>query len=183
MLLFGRNKVPPGMHLFAACMVALVTFISAFWILAANSWMHTPVGTELADGIFGVTSWGQAIFNPSFPYRFAHMVVASFLTGSFVVAGVSAWYLLTGREVDTNRRALSMCLWLILIGARPGGDRRLSRAAIPWSINRSRSPPWKATGRLPGSMPLLLFAIPGSGGRAQPYGGGYSAPGQPDPDP
>src|SRR5690554_6741822 len=77
-LLFGRNRVPPGVHLFAACMVALGTLISTFWILAANSWMHTPEGTELVDGIFGVTSWGQAIFNPSFPYRFTHMVLASF---------------------------------------------------------------------------------------------------------
>ena len=159
-LLFGRNKVPPGMHLFSACMVALGTFISAFWILAANSWMHTPAGTELADGVFGVTSWGQAIFNPSFPYRFAHMVVASFLTGSFVVAGVSAWYLLRGREVETNRRALSMCLWLILIGAP-------AQAVIGdfHGLNTMEHQPIKIAA-IEGNwetvrgMPLLLFAIP-----------------------
>lgn len=79
--------------------------------------MHTPAGTEFRDGVFFVTSWSEAIFNPSFPYRFSHMVVASFLTGSFVVAGVSAWYLLRKREVEANRRALSMSLWLI---DRPG---------------------------------------------------------------
>lgn len=159
-LLFGRNKVPPGMHLFSACMVALGTFISAFWILAANSWMHTPVGTELADGIFGVTSWGQAIFNPSFPYRFAHMVVASFLTGSFVVAGVSAWYLLNNREVESNRRALSMCLWLILIAAP-------AQAVIGdfHGLNTMQHQPIKIAA-MEGNwdtmrgMPLLLFAIP-----------------------
>jgi cytochrome d ubiquinol oxidase subunit I len=116
-LLFGRNRVPKGVHLFAACMVALGTFISSFWILAANSWMHTPAGVELRDGVFFVTSWTEAIFNPSFPYRFMHMGLASFLTGAFVVAGVSAWYLLRGREVEVNRKGLSMCLWLILIVA------------------------------------------------------------------
>lgn len=159
-LLFGRNKVPPGMHLFAACMVALGTLISTFWILAANSWMHTPAGTELADGVFGVTSWGQAIFNPSFPYRFAHMVVASFLTGSFVVAGVSAWYLLKGREVESNRRALSMCLWLILIAAP-------TQAVIGdfHGLNTLEHQPIKVAA-MEGNwetmrgMPLLLFAIP-----------------------
>lgn len=116
-LLFGRNRVPKGVHLFAACMVALGTFISSFWILAANSWMHTPAGVELREGVFFVTSWTEAIFNPSFPYRFMHMGLASFLTGAFVVAGVSAWYLLRGREVEVNRKGLSMCLWLILIVA------------------------------------------------------------------
>jgi len=77
-LLFGRDKVPQGIHLFAAIMVAVGTFISSFWILAASSWMHTPAGVELIDGVFHVTDWGAAIFNPSFPYRFAHMGVASF---------------------------------------------------------------------------------------------------------
>lgn len=162
-LLFGRNKVPPGMHLFAACMVALGTLISAFWILAANSWMHTPLGTELVENVFSVTSWGQAIFNPSFPYRFAHMVLASFLTGSFVVAGVSAWYLLLGREVETNRRALSMCLWLILLVAPTQavvGDYH--------GLNTLQHQPVKVAA-MEGNwdtmrgMPLLLFAIPDQG--------------------
>ncbi|MGQ4877058.1 cytochrome ubiquinol oxidase subunit I [Billgrantia sp. LNSP4103-1] len=114
-LLFGRGRVPQGVHLFAAIMVALGTFISTFWILAANSWMHTPAGVELVEGTFRVTSWTQAIFNPSFPFRLAHMAVASFITGGFVVAGVSAWYLLIGRDVEANRKALSMCLWMLLV--------------------------------------------------------------------
>ncbi len=114
-LLFGRGKVPQGVHLFASLMVAVGTFISAFWILAANSWMQTPAGVAFVDGSFRVTDWGAAIFNPSFPWRFAHMVMASFLTGGFVVAGVSAWYLLIGRDVEANRKALSMCLWLLLV--------------------------------------------------------------------
>ncbi|MGE4532276.1 cytochrome ubiquinol oxidase subunit I [Halomonas sp.] len=114
-LLFGRGKVPQGVHLFASIMVALGTFISSFWILSANSWMQTPAGAELIDGRFHITDWAAAIFNPSFPWRFSHMVMASFITGGFVVAGVSAWYLLIGRDVEANRRALSMCLWLLLV--------------------------------------------------------------------
>ncbi len=114
-LLFGRGRVPQGVHLFAAIMVAVGTFISTFWILSANSWMHTPAGVEVINGVFRVTSWTEAIFNPSFPYRLAHMAMASFITGGFVVAGVSAWYLLIGRDVEANRKALSMCLWLLLV--------------------------------------------------------------------
>ena len=114
-LLFGRGRVPQGVHLFAAIMVAVGTFISTFWILSANSWMHTPAGVEVINGVFRVTSWTEAIFNPSFPYRLAHMAMASFITGGFVVAGVSAWYLLIGRDVDANRKALSMCLWMLLV--------------------------------------------------------------------
>lgn len=116
-LLFGRDRVPRGIHLFAACMVAIGTFISSFWILAANSWMHTPAGFELRDGIVHVTSWIEAIFNPSLWYRFAHVAVASLLTGAFVVAGVSGYYLLRGRVVEANRKALSMALWMILLTA------------------------------------------------------------------
>ncbi|WP_404362537.1 cytochrome ubiquinol oxidase subunit I [Marinobacter sp.] len=116
-LLFGRDKVPPWMHLVAALLVALGTLASSFWILSASSWMHTPAGTALQDGIFQVTSWNEAIFNPSFPFRLGHMVLASFLTGAFVVAGVSAWYLLRERQTEMHSRALSMCLWLILIVA------------------------------------------------------------------
>lgn len=114
-LLFGRNKVPRGTHLFAACMVAIGTFISSFWILAANSWMQTPAGVELRDGIFHLTSWGEAIFNPSFGLRFAHFALAAFLTAGFVVIGISAWYLRRGQAVISSRRALSMTVVLMAI--------------------------------------------------------------------
>ncbi|MBA6420700.1 cytochrome ubiquinol oxidase subunit I [Pseudomonas sp. 5Ae-yellow] len=159
-LLFGRNRVPKGLHLFAACMVALGTMISTFWILSANSWMHTPAGVELRDGVFFVTSWSEAIFNPSFPYRLAHMVLASFLTGSFVVSGVSAWYLLRGREVEVNRKALSMCLWLILILAP-------TQAVVGdfHGLNTLEHQPTKvaameANWETSSGVPLLLFAWP-----------------------
>ncbi|SDJ83757.1 cytochrome ubiquinol oxidase subunit I [Billgrantia gudaonensis] len=159
-LLFGRGKVPQGVHLFAALMVALGTFISSFWILAANSWMQTPAGAVLVDGQFRVTDWFEAIFNPSFPWRFAHMVMASFLTGGFVVAGVSAWYLLIGRDVEANRRALSMCLWLLLVLAP-------AQAVVGdfHGLNTLEHQPTKVAAmegnwERDSHVPLLLFAIP-----------------------
>ena len=159
-LLFGRNKVPPGVHLFAAIMVAAGTFISSFWILSANSWMQTPAGTELRDGIFHVTSWSEAIFNPSFPYRFLHMAMASFLTGGFVVAGVSAWYLLKGREVEANRKALSMCLWLLLFIAPAqlviGDFHGLNTMEHQPAKVAAMEGNWETSS----NVPLLLFAIP-----------------------
>lgn len=159
-LLFGRDKVPAGAHLFAACMVALGTFISSFWILSANSWMQTPVGTELRDGVIHVAAWSQALFSPSFIYRFAHMGLASFLTGSFVVAGVSAWYLLRQRETEANRKALSVSLWMILIlapvqavvgdfhGLNTLEHQPVKVAAMEGNWERSSG------------VPLLLFAWP-----------------------
>ena len=114
-LLFGRDKVPRGAHLFSALMVALGTFISSFWILSANSWMQTPAGVELVDGVFQIQSWGEAIFNPSFWPRFVHMGLASFLTGGFVVAGVSAWFLLRGKAKESSRKALGMTLGLLAV--------------------------------------------------------------------
>jgi cytochrome bd ubiquinol oxidase subunit I len=114
-LLFGRDKVPQGVHLFAAIMVATGTFISSFWILAANSVMQTPDGLILVKGMYHVVSWTDALFNPSFAYRFAHMGLASFLTAALVVAGVSAWFLLQKREVEANRKALSIALWFLLV--------------------------------------------------------------------
>ena len=114
-LLFGRDRVPRWVHFGAACAVAAGTLISAFWILAANSWMQTPTGYELRDGTFHVVSWWQVVFNPSFPYRFAHMVTAAFLTTAFVVAGVSAWQLLSQRAVPHGEVGLSMALGLITV--------------------------------------------------------------------
>src|SRR3989338_826848 len=159
-LLFGRDKVPPGVHLFAACMVALGTFISSFWILSANSWMQTPVGTELRDGMIHVVSWSQALFSPSFIYRFMHMALASFLTGAFVVAGVSAWYLLRKREVEVNRKALSVSLWMILLIAPTQavvGDYH--------GLNTLQHQPTKVAAmegnwERASGVPLLLFACP-----------------------
>ncbi len=114
-LLFGRTRVPRGLHVLSAIAVSAGTLISTFWILSANSWMQTPSGTELRDGLIHVTSWWDAVFNPSFPYRLAHMVVAAFLTTAFVVIAVAAWYLRRGRSVPEARTMLSMTLWLVTV--------------------------------------------------------------------
>ncbi len=99
-MLFGRNRVSPGVHFFATCMVALGTLMSAFWVLSANSFMHTPAGYRMEEGVLRVASWPQAIFNPSFPFRLAHMVTAAYLSSSFLVTAVGAWYVLKGRHTE-----------------------------------------------------------------------------------
>ncbi|WP_018274936.1 cytochrome ubiquinol oxidase subunit I [Teredinibacter turnerae] len=102
-MLFGINRVPPKLHTLATLLVALGTTMSAFWILALNSWMHTPAGFEMREGVAHVTSWWEVIFNPSFPYRLVHMLVASGLTAAFFVAGISAYRI---RKGDTKRAPL-----------------------------------------------------------------------------
>src|SRR3954466_1580417 len=99
-LLFGRKLVPPWAHFLSALMVAGGTLFSSFWILAANSWMQTPAGFEIVDGRFVPADWIEAIFNPSFPYRLAHTVVAVYLTAAFTVIGVAASYLRRGRHAE-----------------------------------------------------------------------------------
>jgi cytochrome bd ubiquinol oxidase subunit I len=105
-MLFGRDRVSEGVHLFATLMVAAGTTLSAFWILSLNSWMQTPAGYEIIEGRFHATSWLGVIFNPSFPYRLVHKLLASTLTASFLIAGLSAWQLLRGTANTGTRRAL-----------------------------------------------------------------------------
>jgi len=93
-MLFGMNRVPSWMHVLSTVMVACGAVVSAFWILALNSWMQTPAGQVEADGQLVAGSWLAVIFNPSFPFRFAHMLLASGITAAFLVAGLSAWRLL-----------------------------------------------------------------------------------------
>ncbi len=93
-MLFGRGRVSERMHLIATFLVAFGTTMSAFWILSLNSWMQTPAGYEIVNGKFFATDWWAIVFNPSFPYRFTHMLIASGLTASFLVAGVSAWQII-----------------------------------------------------------------------------------------
>ncbi len=90
-MLFGKDRVSNRMHLLASAMVAFGTSLSAFWILSLNSWMQTPQGYEIIDGVFHVTSWMEVIFNPSFPYRLAHMLLACLITAAFLVTGISSW--------------------------------------------------------------------------------------------
>ncbi|MGZ5929069.1 MAG: cytochrome ubiquinol oxidase subunit I, partial [Rhizomicrobium sp.] len=116
-LLFGRKLVPQWMHFGSALLVAFGTLLSSFWILSTNSWMQTPAGYSVADGIYSPEDWAAVIFNPSFPYRFTHMVAGAYLTTAFVVIGTGAWYLLRGREQEPARMMMSMGLWFILIVA------------------------------------------------------------------
>ena len=114
-MLFGWNRVSPNLHMTSAVLVAIGTSLSAFWILAANSWMQTPAGHEVRDGIAYPVSWLEIIFNPSFPYRFSHMFTAAYLTTSLVVAAVGARYLLTGRFVEESKTMLRMGIGMVAI--------------------------------------------------------------------
>lgn len=159
-LLFGRNRVPRPVHFFAAVMVALGTLFSAFWILSANSWMHTPAGYEIIDGTIHVTSWTEAIFNPSFPYRFTHMVVACYLTTAFVVIGVGAYYVLKRRFVPEAKTMMWMGIGLIALLAPTqillGDLHGLNTFAHQPAKVTAMEGHWEAQE----GAPLILFAIP-----------------------
>ncbi len=114
-LLFGRKLVPRWAHFVAALMVALGTLFSAFWILSANSWMQTPQGYTIVDGRFFAVDWLAVVFNPSFPYRFAHTVCASYITTGFVVLSVGAWLMRKGQFAEEGRLMFSITLWLLLL--------------------------------------------------------------------
>lgn len=118
-MLFGMNRVGKGLHFGATLMVAVGTFISAFWILSVNSWMHTPTGYEMgANGQYlPGESWLAIIFNPSFPYRLVHTVLAAYLTTAFVVGGVSAWHLLRDKANPHARKMFSMAMWMAALVA------------------------------------------------------------------
>jgi cytochrome d ubiquinol oxidase subunit I len=114
-MLFGFNRVPNWLYVLSAAIVALGTALSAFWILAANSWMQTPAGHEMRDGVAHPVDWITIIFNPSFPYRFAHMLNAAYLTTGFVVLAVGARYLLAGKFLPEARTMVRMAVGLLAI--------------------------------------------------------------------
>jgi len=159
-LLFGRKLVPPWAYFVSALMVALATFFSSFWILAANSWMQTPDGYEIVNGQFFAKDWLAVIFTPSFPYRLAHVVVSFFVTTGFVVLGVGAYLVRREPSAAEGRTMLSMTLWLltvlvplqILIGDLHGLNTREHQPAKLAAIEAR----WDTERR----VPLTLFAIP-----------------------
>jgi len=162
-LLFGRKLVPRWAHLLAAIMVAAGTLFSTFWIIATNSWMQTPAGYELVDGRFFPKDWFDIIFNPSFPYRLAHTVVAFYVTTGFVVVGVAAW-LIRPRPADGAARIMmSSSLWLLLLlvplqiflGDAHGLNTLKYQPAKLAAIEAR----WDTTSR----APLTLFALPDQG--------------------
>ena len=161
-MLFGWNKVGEKLHFFATCMVALGTLMSTFWILASHSWMQTPQGFEIVNNQVVPVDWLAVIFNPSFPYRLAHMGVAAFLASAFFIAASASWHLLKGNKTSAMKKMLSMSIWIILIlapiqaligdmhGLNTLKHQPAKIAAIEghWQNN-----PGEAT-------PLILFGIP-----------------------
>jgi len=109
-MLFGMDRFPPKLHVLSCMVVALGAVASAFWILAANSWMQTPAGFRMEGDDFRIVSWWAAIFTPSFPYRFLHMVSAAYLTGAFTVIGVMGWYLWRREHLTFARAGFSIAM-------------------------------------------------------------------------
>ncbi len=110
-MLFGWGRVSKKMHFISTCIVAIGTFISAFWIISANSWMQTPQGFEIgSDGLLYPTSWFEIIFNPSFPYRLVHMLLAAYLTTAFTIGGISAYYLWRNVHVKHAKIMFAMAM-------------------------------------------------------------------------
>jgi len=159
-MLFGMNRVPGWMHLTATVLVAAGTSLSAFWILALNSWMHTPTGHGYADGQLIAADWWQVIFNPSFPYRFTHMMLASGLTAAFVIAGLSAWRLLKAPGDPAARRTLRTGIVLAAVlaplQAFVGDQHGLNTLQHQPAKIAAMEAIWKTEK----SVPLVLFAIP-----------------------
>jgi len=159
-MLFGMNRVPDWLHITATALVAIGTTLSAFWILALNSWMHTPTGHVLEAGQIIAGDWVQVIMNPSFPYRFVHMLLASALTTSFVIAGLSAWRLLKAADDPGARKTLRAAL-LVAAGLIPVqifvGDLH--------GLNTLKHQPAKVAAMealwdTQKGAPLVLFALP-----------------------
>ncbi len=168
-MLFGMNRVPDWMHIVSTVLVAVGTTVSAFWILALNSWMHTPAG-HVMDGTQVIAAdWIKVIFNPSFPYRLTHMLLASGLTGSFVVAGLSAWRLLKDAADQNAARTLragvvTAALLIpvqIFVGDQHGLNtlehqpQKIAAMEALWHTERG--------------APLVLFAIPNEEQRRNDY--------------
>jgi cytochrome bd ubiquinol oxidase subunit I len=168
-MLFGHRRVGEMVHLGSTFLVAAGTLLSAFWILALNSWMQTPAGYEIIDGQFHARNWMEIVFNPSFPYRFVHMVLASALTCAFVLIGISAWQILKGVATASASRALRTGLIFASLAAPAqmmAGDLH--------GLNTLQHQPqkiaamegiWETTR----GAPLLLFAIPDDANRTNRF--------------
>ncbi|WP_328595989.1 cytochrome ubiquinol oxidase subunit I [Aureimonas psammosilenae] len=161
-MLFGMNKVGPRLHFTATLMVAVGTFASAFWILSVNSWMQTPQGHGINEaGQFVPLDWWAIVFNPSFPYRLVHMLIAAYLTTALVVGAVGAWHLLRERENKGARKMFSMAMWMLAV-ATPlqilVGDAH--------GLNTLEHQPAKVMAMEghfeshPNGAPLILFGLP-----------------------
>ncbi|PZQ47249.1 MAG: cytochrome ubiquinol oxidase subunit I [Micavibrio aeruginosavorus] len=161
-MLFGWNRVSDKMHFASTVIVAVGTCVSAFWILSANSWMQTPQGFRLdeATGIMHPANWVEIVFNPSFPYRFAHMLTAAYLTTCFVIGGVGGWYLFRKKHVEHAKIMLTMAVFFaavfaplqIFIGDLHGLNTLKHQPAKVAAMEGH----WETSG----NVPLLLFGWP-----------------------
>lgn len=159
-MLFGIHRVPPWVHTLSTIIVAIGTSLSAFWILALNSWMQTPTGFEMRDGVAHALDWWAIIFNPSFPYRLSHKLIASGLTASFLIAGISAYRMLKGDDKKAPRLALKTAIYVaavltplqVFVGDLHGLNtfehqpQKVAAMEGVWETEKG--------------APLLLFAIP-----------------------
>ena len=168
-MLFGINRVSPRVHTLATLLVAVGTSLSAFWILALNSWMQTPAGFEMRDGAAFPVSWWDIIFNPSMPYRVAHMMLASGLTAAFLIAGISAYRLLRGDHKPAPRLALKTAIYAaavliplqVLVGDLHGLNTLQHQPAKIAAI--------EAIWETEAGVPLTLFAVPDETARANHF--------------
>ena len=168
-MLFGRGRVSEGVHTFATWLVALGTTASAFWILALNSWMHTPAGYEMINGQAHVTSWFEVIFNPSFPYRMTHMLLASGLTASFLLAGISAYrWLKNDRTKDVMaalRTGVTVAAFLIPVQIFVGDLHGLNTLKHQPAKLAAMEGIWETQA----GVPAVLFAIPDQATQSNKY--------------
>ncbi|AYC05257.1 cytochrome ubiquinol oxidase subunit I [Vibrio cholerae] len=168
-MLFGRGRVPEWLHTLSTVLVAVGTSLSAFWILVLNSWMHTPAGYEVIDGVVHVTSWKEVIFNPSMPYRLAHTLLASALTASFLIVGISAYQVLRNAKHQAAKMGLKVAVSVaalaipvqILVGDLHGLNTlehqpaKIAAMEGVWQTERG--------------APLLLFALPNEETRSNDF--------------
>ena len=168
-MLFGRGRVSEGVHTLATWLVALGTTASAFWILALNSWMHTPAGFEMINGQAHVTSWFEVIFNPSFPYRMTHMLLASGLTASFLLAGISAYrWLKNDRAKDVMaalRTGVTVAAFLIPVQIFVGDLHGLNTLKHQPAKLAAMEGIWETQA----GVPAVLFAIPDQATQSNKY--------------
>ena len=168
-MLFGRGRVSEGVHTLATWLVALGTTASAFWILALNSWMHTPAGYEMINGQAHVTSWFEVIFNPSFPYRMTHMLLASGLTASFLLAGISAYrWLKNDRTKDVMaalRTGVTVAAFLIPVQIFVGDLHGLNTLKHQPAKLAAMEGIWETQA----GVPAVLFAIPDQATQSNKY--------------
>lgn len=168
-MLFGFNRVSNRVHTLATVLVAAGTTVSAFWILVLNSWMHTPVGFEMIDGKAHATSWLAILFNPSMPYRLTHMLLASGLTASFLIAGISAYRYLRGDACPSILAAMKTGIYaaavLIPLQIFVGDQHGLNTLAHQPAKIAAMEAVWETEK----GAPLLLFAIPNKHTRSNDY--------------